>query len=331
MTKGPRQIHYLPTLLTIFPNPEDATSFMRGAGVFGRIKGVNHVQGNKISWVELGYTDAFFMQRPFGNNLYTACKIAKRNKLPIWLDYDDNLSCLPKWSPSYDHFEPAADQLEMIEMIKMADVVSVTTEKLVEFIKQYNKSVVLVPNALNDFVFDFKYAPGTNPILNWRGSPFHKGDITTIEDGFKYVNENHPDWSLVLIGPDSKHLKDVKFISLPVQDIVEYYESIQAMSPKLWVVPLEDNEFNHSKSNLAWIEATYAGATVLAPSVFKEFDRPGIVRYDNIEHFNKLVTELMNDDIMRIARYKESYEFIKNNLLLSNVNHLRVEILSRLV
>ena len=58
----------------------------------------------------------------------------------------------------------------------------------------------------------------------------------------------------------------------------------------LAVVPLKDNLFNHAKSNLAWIEATCAGAMTLAPD-WPEWRRPGVSNYESPLNFKKLLRE----------------------------------------
>ena len=113
-------------------------------------------------------------------------------------------------------------------------------------------------------------------------------------------------------------------------------------APWVHVVPLADSRFNRAKSMIAWIEATCAGAVVLAPD-WEEWQRPGVVHYRDAEEFCNKLKVLMHQfgktedtkgrDPERgevhphagISRY-----YIENHLMLDTVNERRWAILNTL-
>jgi hypothetical protein len=103
-----------------------------------------------------------------------------------------------------------------------------------------------------------------------------------------------------------------------------FFDNLPGMNCRVMVKPLVNNLFNHSKSNCSWIEATLAGSVLVASNGFAEFDKPGIVQSMG---FHQDIVRLMDDDDYATERFSESVQYIRDNLLLSNVNKLRAEIL----
>ncbi len=103
-------------------------------------------------------------------------------------------------------------------------------------------------------------------------------------------------------------------------DIRQYFLQLQKERPKLLIVPLVDNEFNRSKSNIAWIEATLCGAVCIAPD-FPEWRKPGVITYKDDKEFYSAFDWAINaylDDMN-----ENSFKYIKENLMLTDINKLR--------
>jgi hypothetical protein len=60
------------------------------------------------------------------------------------------------------------------------------------------------------------------------------------------------------------------------QNFMSYQIQLRGTSPDYIVVPLVNDAFNRCKSNIAWIEATNAGAVTIAPSYLPEFRGPAM-------------------------------------------------------
>jgi hypothetical protein len=95
-------------------------------------------------------------------------------------------------------------------------------------------------------------------------------------------------------------------------------------------VPLADSIFNRCKSNIAWIEGSFAGAVCLVPD-WEEWQMPGTVRYSNPAEYGEKMKLLLNNNF-NYRKYNDlSWEYIMDNLTLSRVNGQRIEILKGLV
>jgi hypothetical protein len=113
-------------------------------------------------------------------------------------------------------------------------------------------------------------------------------------------------------------------------DIVDYHAILARMMPRIVVVPLSDSVFNHGKSNIAWIEATFAGGVCLAPD-WPEWHRPGVVNYkDRDEFFAKLIELMAWSDEQIDANWKLSRDYIEKQLTIKTTNAQRSAIIDDL-
>lgn len=322
----------------LIPNKFDAISLYRGIGPLSHLRRIvpnlEFVDGREWNWVNLSMVDAVYISRPYLKNELDLILMAKELKVPIWVDYDDNLFQIPHSNPAVIHYDIEA-QKRIQEIVAVADVVTVSTDHLNKtiFSLTRNANIYTVPNAWPDHIIPFFEAsfPRQN-VISWRGSKTHDDDlmqahqmISMVEKEFVDVNFaffGEPFWQTVKLLPDTRY----KWFR-PVEPL-KYLKQLFKLSPKIHFVPLRNNEFNQSKSNIAWIEATYAGATVIAPDM-PEWRKPGVINYDNSESG---ICYAMRQalDMNLEAEFRSSKSYIEENLMLSNVNFKRKEILENL-
>ncbi len=110
-----------------------------------------------------------------------------------------------------------------------------------------------------------------------------------------------------------------------------YMEALNRLAPWVHIVPLEFNRFNACKSILAWIEASAAGAIVVAPDL-PEYREPSVLLYRNAEHFGRVLKEVMEafTDHAPSGWVLQSQQHIRENLRLEQMNTKRWEILNEL-
>jgi hypothetical protein len=102
---------------------------------------------------------------------------------------------------------------------------------------------------------------------------------------------------------------------------------LEQVHPSIIQVPLTSNKFNRSKSNIAWIEGTVAGACTLGPS-WDEWKKPGLIDYiDKQNYYEHLSNLVKKDDEYRIHLNNQSWNYIQENLTLGTVNEMRWKIL----
>jgi len=352
---------YLPRFLGVYPSKTDAVSYYRSVGVFPYVREMDYnILRDPISWDILIDKDIVFINRPFAGNFPQAVKVIKSNNKQLWLDYDDNFLNIPETNPAYAFYDKSEDREKFIEMLDSANMVTVSTESLAKYLYSVTTKCkpLVIPNAFNDYLFDFSYDISNNKVINWRGSNTHNSDFESVINEYLDTVEANPDWKFTFIGKLGYHLKNMKVtIKDPVtkkeswqenpfkkyvkgrsfsnieaideMDIIDYFHNIKLLSPRIQVVPLENSMFNYNKSNIAWIEGTYAGAVTIAPNL-PEFNKPGVLTYNSPQEFKKILQECIDGKYDLRSLYDQSFLYIKENLLLSKVNEIRKQVVNML-
>ena len=325
-------------LLSLTITKVDSTSFYRANGVWGdlqrrmpnlNITSIDVKNLRDFNWSDLNLFDVIFMQRPYSGINMQMARFVKDMNLPLWIDYDDNLFEIPLENRAYDTFMEPKIREQLIEIARLADVITVSTAALKQVYDNLNSNVVVIPNALNTQFLAKRPQKTTNTVL-WRGSDTHALDITMFAEPIYTAQEKYTDHEFIYYGysawmvpvtPNKKYFKST--------DPILYFKHISQMAPKIMHVPLSDTHFNHCKSNIAYLEGTYAGAVCLVPD-WPEWQLPGTVRYkDETDYLEKL--ELMLNNKQNFKRMNaEAWEYIEQNLTLKIVNFQREDILQTL-
>lgn len=331
-------------ILALYADRNDATSLYRGVGPMSKIHksylagrlnyDIEVFEEQKFTWATISRADIAFIQRPFGRTFLDGIRILKENRIPVWVDYDDILFAedIPDYNPARYAYSNPAETPSYPEILKLADVITVTTQALYDRLSEYNKNIVIIPNAMDDYRFTFEKAQSMRGIINWRGSGTHSKDLLEAEKSLLKVQESNPEWIFNFIGSDADKLTELKCQKVPPMDPIKYFRSIkEIINPRIQIVPLVDNFFNRCKSNIGWIEGVYSGAVGVAPRYLPEFVRPGCVNYDTPDEFVEVLNRVIKDIPFAKECYEKSFDFIEQNLLLSKTNNKRVEVIESLL
>lgn len=344
------------SILCSIPHPVDATNLYRGTGPLQTLKrrignielGINP----DINWMMLKAADLVFFQRPAREDHVTAMKLCKSNCKPMWLDYDDNLHAIPLCNRRYSFYGHPQTQHNIATMIAMADVISVSTPHLAESTAKLLKcfpdngefkldpaKIVVIPNA-----YDYELhgpldekRPERARLVVWRGSDSHSKDLLVHTEQMVRVVQEHQDWTYEFIGEPfwitieqlKKVAKPNNLTLTPPNDPVSYFHYLKRQKPALMIVPLEDIGFNRSKSNIAWLESTVAGAVTLAPN-WPEWQKPGVITYDSIQDFGDKMAAFLRGEYDEETLWAASRDYVRDHLPLDKVNLARAEVVNLL-
>lgn len=322
------------------PNASDATSWYRGIGpladIRSRCRFLNICAVQTWSWASLSMVDAVFMQRPFLTEHLQVMEEARFLKKKIWVDYDDYLLQVPTDNPTYGKYMTKEVQNNVRQALEVADVVTVSTEHLAELYKKFAKKIVVVPNAINHELFRRDVPKPRRKIVAWRGSPTHQRDVFGYAQQILETSRDpiYKDWQWHFIGDRMWFLTDSMphyqtFVSKPMS-ISEYHVHLMNLCPAVVIVPLHDSDFNRCKSNIAWIEASYAGAVTIAPR-WEEWNKPGVLLYDGPDDFKLAMHAVMSGKVNVQKTSDMSWRYIQENLTLNRVNDLRLGVLCDLL
>lgn len=325
------------------PNPRDATSLYRGFGPLAELR--RSMPGLRlcslppeITWNTLAQCDAIFLQRPFRPNDLDLARMACRLRLPIWVDLDDDLFSVPSWNPSSPLYNRPGVAQCIHDVLEIATVVSASTRHLADELQSHTQaSVVVVPNAINMRVFrrelPERIEDPRERLIVWRGSPTHRKDLNIAAEACIAVAKENPNVTWLFIG-DAPWFVDYMPPRLvrtaPAIDPFEYHDCIRQLRPNIWIVPLVDIPFNRSKSNCAWLEASFAGAASLVPA-WDEWRVPGVVNYGSEADFAVKLRSMVAESTSTLdALADKSWQYISSNLTLGLANQKRQAILEGL-
>jgi len=320
------------SILEIEGHATDPCSFYRGREPLAQINRLDGYEvvpmGNQIDWSWMSFFDIVFLQRPADDYQLRVIELAKNMNKKIWVDFDDDLINIPDTHPTdlINYYNSKRKILETI--IRLSDVVTVSTEDLKEKYSKYNRNIVVIPNCHNDYIFPAKNKSKftNNNKVFWRGNKTHEHDIYIYKDAINRALKKNREFYFLgerFIFIDKNN--NVHYES--TMSLIDYFTYIKKLNASLLVVPLDENELNLSKSNISWIEGTYAGSSCLIPDFGDFVNCPGL-KYSNEDMFEFLLNKSEKENLEPYN--KQSWEYICDNLLLSKQNNKRIEVIKSL-
>jgi len=291
-------------------------------------------QGTTINWSHIAPYDVLFCQRFHDDQQRLVVEQAKAMGKKIWLDYDDDLFNVPIHNPTHPTFHSEQNKKALTRILEFADVITVTTPFLANQLKEKTKAqIVVVPNAWNDYFHpmgdqDDRPFKKYNRFL-WRGGATHGRDLEAYEDDFRELAKKYKDWNFYFLGVAtykvSEWIPKEQLTTISVGSIIKYFEVLRIMQASICLVPLHNNDFNKSKSNIGWLEATYARCATVAPN-WPEWGHDGIAHYMPAKPgalFEAADALVANSD----KQWAKSFKAVNEHFLLSKCNKLREQIL----
>lgn len=308
----------------VTPGLSDATSWYRAAGPLEHL--MRYEMRDELivvpvsqppQWCSFMHVDLLLIQRPTGNEAMGWLRAARAHRIPVWLDYDDDVLNIPTEHLHYAQFAKGRENIR--ELLESAALITVSTDAIRQSFRSFvpSANIVVVPNALDERLADWQPRKEfTLDLLAWRGGFSHTFDLEFGRDILSRHNVHYfgilPRWA----AEGDNVCADWQW------DIVEYQKSLNESKAAVLLCPLEDTLFNRARSNCVWLEATLAGMVVVHWSKDRtklpEFMRPGIMGLEQ----GKIIT---NESFKQ--HYQTSRAYIESNLLLKSVNKLRAEAL----
>lgn len=337
-------------LICLSPNPADGTSWYRavrplslleksleGSWRFERLH-FNKERQTNLGWSDISGADVLFLQRPclpWNVDLILEAKIMG---IKVWLDYDDDLFSVPYSNPAYRTYGDPETKHNIQKCAAEADVISVSTQGLKKVFDQFSRNVKVIPNA-SDFSIQGRAKivateKKVEKIIFWRGTKSHDEDLLQYASAIQRVAETHEDWRFVFLGEPwfglSHFIPQKQMMVLPAITLPKYFGFLENLKPEISIVPLKNSVFNHSKSCIAWQEATFAGAACVVPD-WEEWAQPGAMTYEDSESFFERVHFLITQPIKRAELAEQSLSTIRDRFDLAQVNDLRRSLLEELI
>lgn len=255
--------------------------------------------GNQIELGDLMFLDALYISRPTENQHIQLMRNAKDLGVKVIVDFDDDLHNVPKHNPAAGYYEGKPLQY----IYQLADAVWVSTLPLLEMIKPINPNTFYIPNAVS--LGDLSETPSRNSHIVWRGSGNGAYDVEVHKAWFNELLEHVDGFTFIGYIPPWGHVSE-KVSYFPWTNPLEYFRVLDELQPGYIWKPLDENQFNVSKSNIAQLEAAMLGALCIS-----NYPWPGVV-------------DELKDDQAFDSAFEDQMEIIEMAYDLEKVNTMRV-------
>jgi hypothetical protein len=186
----------------------DPTSFYRCFGPFGELRrdhrGLNLSFVNEVNWSTCAMLDVAVLQRPNLERHLRMAEVFVENKVPLWVDYDDQVFKCPSWNPNSRHYENPITKKVVAQTLAMADVVTVSTQALADEFAELNQNIIVIPNAVNTRLLGPNRPASLEgrDLIFWRGSRTHREDLNIAARALVTVSEDFPELTFAFQGMD---------------------------------------------------------------------------------------------------------------------------------
>lgn len=348
----------------------DPTGFYRGLGPLGQLRKrmdgeLDFFFSNDYTWAAFKLIDVMFLTRPYSDQDLSLVKWSRKMGVPVWVDFDDLLEAIPESNPASVLYRREEVHRRMREAMRSADVVTFSTPYMAKHFEDDCREAVVIPNAFDDSVFRDRtkgmmvsrprggpaeaapaeetpdQAAAKDPSVEkvvWRGTSTHVKDVWQVsKELVDVMKDAHPHYGLTMMGfyhwqiAEALGAKGVGVTRMDATDLFTYNAVMREIKPRAVIAPLVDCPFNRAKSNIAWLEAVYAGGLCVAPA-WEEWNRPGCYTYDGtpagFAAALRFVLSMRPEEAEQ--RNMDAWKWIWHNLRLSSVNEAREKIVRKL-
>ena len=319
-------------ILVVRPPAETAVSWYRGTAVIGHLCKAKDWQMTTLAPKDItpdiiAQFDILFDIRPTTEEALKLIFTAQRAGVKVWVDIDDLLWRIPAANIASRTWSQASKN-NLLRAVINADAVTVSTDFLAEETsREFGKPCIVIPNAWNDYTGELPEvwnAPEQEDPFRilYRGSNTHSGDLFAHRDTFQDLPEIEyrfmGEFPWYFFSHYGGHLETIIHEKWQ-NNILSYFARLDAIRPQAFIFPLEDNDFNRAKSNIAFIEATMCGAVCIA-SALPEFEKTPCMPLETLVHFTA------GNSATIAALYLSAKRYIEANLRLSAINEQRAEV-----
>jgi glycosyltransferase involved in cell wall biosynthesis len=223
-------------------------------------------------------------------------------------------------------------------MLSIANVVTTTNSRLADKVKEHNKNVFVLPNAIpKTGQFDLQRNYSIQPRLFWQGSQTHRKDVEILRPVSSELYHTLKQCKMVMAGYNGDSEWDSMIFNytagtllsckiIEAAPVHSYYNAYKEAD--ICLVPLVDSNFNKYKSNLKVLEAANLGLPVICSKVNPYLDFP-ILYAENNKEWIRHIKRLVESRKAQKECGKELKAFVDVHYNFDKINLMRKQIFER--
>ena len=295
--------------------------------------------------------DVMFIGRVAGDQTLRMISRAKSMGKKVVLDLDDNLFDVSVFSQHYksygvmpvnyqeedgsyvDFYKDGEDGFDVkrnrkirksfIDIMRLVDCMTVTTEPLEKVYKRFCDRVRIVPNSIDFKTWDkpdISRNDGKLRIL-YTGAGNHREDWIYIYPILSRILKKYESVQIVLIGTDWRDCtKDFDYSRVEVHpwvDFEAYPYMVKSLCCDIGIAPISETDFNDARSELKWVEYASQKMPCVATNwgPYKRSVKNGEtgILVSNPEEWEEGLSRLIEDRFLRETMGRNAYKECKRN------------------
>jgi glycosyltransferase involved in cell wall biosynthesis len=186
--------------------------------------------------------------------------------------------------------------------LKLADLVTTSTEPLAEVLREHNPNVVVIPDCIHEDLLAVQRPRPERVTVGWAGGGTHAQDIAMVQDTLNaFLDAHYPRVDLHLMGIDHRPwLRRRGRWSKWQENIWDYYRAIDF---DVALAPLVDTAFNRTRAPIKALEMAALGIPVVASDLepYREIVVDGVTGFlcrTEADWYGR-IRDLAHDEAMR--------------------------------
>ena len=223
---------------------------------------------------------------------------------------------IPDYNIHKKEFDSDEIRQNCIDMINISDEVTVTCKFMRDLYKLRTgkQEISVVPNFPPEWWIgnNYNYRENINNfdknkkkpriVYSGSGAHFDIGNKTNQQDDFthvlKFITDNVDKYQFVFIGafppPLKSYIDSGKIEFHGWQSLINYPKFLNSLNAQLFIAPLQDNNFNRSKSDIKFVESSILGVPCMCQDMVTYEDAPDFLKFKDSEDLAYKVETILN-------------------------------------
>lgn len=290
--------------------------------------------GHEVGWttrmptsVQTGAAEVIVAQRtcqPAPSALWQ--RLAREGRAKLVFELDDDFWHVDPTNRPASAFFTEERLARMVENIRVADLVTVTTDELADVVSQWNSHVKVLPNYVPAKLLDHERIHNDRLTIGWGGGTSHRTDFGEVAAPLRRVLQRFADLTeFHNIGEDfTERVASRRGLTRysPWQPTVEgYYRSLDF---DIGLAPLKATRFNESKSDIKLVEYAALGIPAVVSDVgpYRRAIDAGAPALPAVSHreFEAHLNALVSDEEYRSNLGKQAREWAASRTIEANAH-----------